>query len=82
MPQMIVRNIPIEVHRRLKELAAKNGINAEEQARRLLAEGVRAEKPRKAGEVLAEIRRRHPLEPGDELEIPKLRGRIKPVDFS
>ena len=82
MPQMIVRNIPKEVHRRLKELAARNGINAEEQARRLLADGVRAKKPRNAGEVLAEIRRRYPLEPGDELEIPKLRGRIKPVDFS
>lgn len=82
MPQMIVRNIPKEVHQRLKELAARNGINAEEQARRLLAEGVRAKKPRNAGEVLAEIRRRYPLKAGDELEIPKLRGRIEPVDFS
>ena len=82
MPQMIVRNIPKQVHTRLKKMAANNGINAEEQVRRLITEAVCRKKSRNAGEVLAEIRRRYPLKPGDELEIPKLRGRIEPVDLS
>ncbi len=82
MPQMVVRDIPSEVHRRLKELAARNGVNAEEQVRRLIAAAVRGEKPRKAGEVLAEIRRRHPGGYFKEGEFKELRSPIKPVDLS
>ena len=81
MPQMVVRDIPMGVHRQLKELAARNGVNAEEQVRRLIADAVCGTKSRNAGEVLADIRRRYPLGFEDG-EIPELRGRIEPVDFS
>lgn len=81
MPQMIVRNIPTEVHRRLKELAARNGINAEEQVRRLLTESVCGAEAQTFGEALdalrAEISERF-----EEGEIRELRGRIEQVDFS
>jgi plasmid stability protein len=81
MPQMIVRKIPTEVHRRLKELAAKNGINAEEQARRLIAAGVNGQDAPTAGQVLEALRREF-TERIEEGEIRELRGRIEQVDFS
>lgn len=81
MPQMIVRKIPKEVHKRLKELAARNGINAEEQARRLIAAGVNGQEAPTAGQVLESLRREFTARI-KEGEIRELRGRIEQVDFS
>lgn len=40
MPQITIRRLPPEVHRALRSEAEREGISAEEKARRLLAEGL------------------------------------------
>lgn len=41
MPTMTVRNLPEDVHRRIRLYAAENGLSAEAAARRLLDEATR-----------------------------------------
>ena len=41
MPTMTVRNLPSEVHRRLKLYAAHHGISAEAAARKILDDATR-----------------------------------------
>jgi plasmid stability protein len=71
MKQLLVRNLEDEVVTKLKTLAARNGISAEEQHRRLLSEGVRrAEVVR---EPLATYLVNNPVLP--EVELPLDRSR-------
>lgn len=82
MPEMIIRDIPEDHVRRLEELAARHGVSVDDYVRGLIMDAVRKQGPRTAGEVLEEIRRRHPGVGFEEGEIKELRSPIKPVDFS
>lgn len=55
MPQIVVRQIPDEVHRALKARAIKHGKSAEAEIRDILAQAVLPQTRKKAGDVLCEI---------------------------
>jgi len=55
MPSITVRNVPIEVHRGLKALAAKHGRSAESEIRDILAKAVLPEGRVKLGSLLSDI---------------------------
>ena len=55
MPQIIVRQIPDEVHRALKARALEHGKSAEAEIRDILAEAVLPQSRMKAGDALCEI---------------------------
>lgn len=46
MAQLIVRNIEDEVAQKLRERAARNGVSAEEEHRRILREAVQGKEPK------------------------------------
>ena len=53
MPAMTIRNIPDEIHRGLKVLAASHGRSAEAEARAILAAAIRPDE--RVGSALASI---------------------------
>jgi plasmid stability protein len=55
MPTMTVRNLPDEVHRRLRLHAAEQGISTEEAARRILDQATRP--PARLGDVVTAFAR-------------------------
>ena len=67
MSQLLVRNLDEGVVRKLKKLAAENGVSTEEQHRRLLAEAVEAASVVK--EPLADYLLNNPVLPEVELPI-------------
>jgi plasmid stability protein len=77
--QLLIRNLPTTVKRRLKQRATRHGRSMEEMARDILADAVKDEEPAKGlGTRIAERFR------GIELEedIPELRGfTIEPPKF-
>jgi plasmid stability protein len=67
MKQLLVRNLEDDVVIKLKRLAARNGLSAEEQHRRLLTDVLnRAQSVR---EPLASYLVNHPLSPDTELPL-------------
>lgn len=57
MPSITVRNVPDEVHRALRILAAQHGRSAEAEIRAILANAVKPEGRVKLGTLLAGIGR-------------------------
>lgn len=61
MKNMVVRNLPDEVHRAIKERAAAHGRSAEAELRAIITEAVQPPERVKLGSLLAQI--------GRELEL-------------
>ena len=55
MPQIVVRQIPDEVHRALKARAIEHGRSAEAEMRDILAQAVLPDGRKRVGDVLCEI---------------------------
>jgi plasmid stability protein len=55
MPAITIRNIPDEVHRGLKALAARHGRSTEAEVRELISKAVQPEGAPRAGEALGAI---------------------------
>lgn len=55
MPQIVVRQLPDEVHRALKARAIEHGRSAEAEAREIIARAVLPDSRPKAGDLLCEI---------------------------
>lgn len=55
MPAITIRNIPEEVHRGLKALAARHGRSTEAEVRELIAKAVQPDGAPRAGEALGAI---------------------------
>lgn len=55
MPQIIVRQLPDEVHRALKARAAEHGRSTEAEARDIIARAVLPDARPKAGDLLCDI---------------------------
>lgn len=77
MPTMTVRNLPSDVHRRIKLYAAHHGISAEAAARKILDEATRpADRLGDAVAAYARARR------ADFPDTPRDRTPVEPADFS
>ena len=83
MPSITVRNVPDEVHRALKALAARHGRSAEAEIRDILANAVKPQGRKKLGTLLAEIGRRARLSDDDLAIIEQLRDKTtaRPMTF-
>jgi plasmid stability protein len=83
MPALTIRNIPDDVHRGLKALAARHGRSAEAEVRELIAAAVKPEGRLRMGEALAAIWA--PLAMTDEelavIEGSRDRAPANPVSF-
>ena len=77
MPTMTVRNLPEDVHRRIRLYAVEHRLSAEAAARRLLDEATRP--PERLGDVVTAFARAHGA---DFPELPRDRSPIEPADFS
>ena len=77
MPTMTVRNLPGDVHRRIKLHAAEHGISAEAAARKILDEATRPAD--RLGDVVAASERARKV---DFPDTPRDRTPIEPADFS
>lgn len=77
MATMTVRNLPDDVHRRIRLYAAEHGISAEAAARRILDEGTRPA-DRLGDIVMAFARARQANFP----DTPRDHTPIAPADFS
>lgn len=55
MPALTIRNLPDELHRGLKALAARHGRSAEAEVRELIAAAVKPEGRLRMGEAMAAI---------------------------
>lgn len=83
MPSITVRNVPDEVHRALKVLAAQHGRSAEAEIRDILTNAVKPQGRRQLGTLLAEIGRRAKLSDEDFATIEQVRDKTpaKPMTF-
>ena len=77
MPSMTVRNLPEDVHRRIRLYAAEHGLSVEAAARRLLDEATRP--PEKLGDLVTAFARSRAA---DFPEVPRDRSPVEPADFS
>ena len=77
MPTMTVRNLPSDVHRRVKLYAAHRGISAEAAARTILDEATRPAD--RLGDVVAAYAR---ARRADFPDTPRDRTPIEPADLS
>lgn len=77
MATMTVRNLPEDVHRRIKLYAAEHGLSAEAAARRILDEATRP--PERLGDVVIAFAR---ARAADFPEIVRDSSPIQPADFS
>lgn len=80
MAQLIVRNIEEAVKSRLKRRAARSGRSMEEEARDILRDAVK-EEDTPAGGLGTDISSLF-KEIGLEKDIPRLRGKLRPVSFN
>ncbi len=80
MAQFVVRNIELEVKRRLQRRAQRQGRSMEEEVRDILRDAAKEEAPRARGlgtEIASLFRK-----VGLDADIPELRGHgIKPASF-
>ena len=77
MPTMTVRNLPDDVHRRIKHYAVEHGISTEAAARQLLDEATRP--AAQLGDVVVAFAR---ARQADYPDTPRCRAPIEPADFS
>jgi plasmid stability protein len=78
MPSITVRNVPEEVHRALRVLAATHGRSTEAEIRVILENAVRPEGRIKLGSLLAEIGREAG---GFDLELERDKTPAEPMSF-
>lgn len=78
MATVTVRNLPDEVHRAVRVLAAQHGRSTEAEIRHLLEAAVKPERRVKLGSLLAEIGKEIG---GVELDITRDRTPSEPVSF-
>lgn len=83
MPSITVRNIPDEVHRALKVLAARHGRSTEAEIRDILANAVKPQGRKQLGSLLAEIGRRARLSDAEFAIIEQVRDKTpaRPMTF-
>ena len=83
MPSITVRNVPDEVHRALKVLAARHGRSAEAEIRDILANAVKPQGRKQLGSLLAEIGRQAGLSDAEFAIIEQLRDKTpaRPMTF-
>ena len=83
MPSITVRNLPDEVHRALRVLAARHGQSAEAEIRDILANAVKPQGRRQLGSLLAEIGRQARLSDAEFAIIEQLRDKTpaRPMTF-
>jgi antitoxin FitA len=83
MPALTVRNLPEDVHRALKALAAKNGNSTEAQVREILAAAVKPKEGQRVGEALWNLGRAIGLTDAEtvELEANRDRSPATPMSF-
>lgn len=77
MPTMTVRNLPDDVHRRVRLYAAQHGISAEAAARKILDEATRPTD--QLGDLVVAYAR---ARKADFPDTPRDRTPIEPADFS
>lgn len=83
MPSITVRNVPDEVHRALKVLAARHGRSAEAEIRDILANAVKPQGRKQLGSLLAEIGRQARLTDKEFAIIEQVRDKTpaRPMTF-
>ncbi len=83
MPSITVRNVPDEVHRALRVLAAQHGRSAEAEFRERLERAVKPAKRVRLGDALAALGRKVGLTDEDIAAIHQTRDRLpaKPMKF-
>ena len=83
MASITVRNVPEEVHRALRVLAARHGRSAEAEIRDILERAVKPAKRVRLGDALAALGRRVGLTDEDVAVIDRIRDRTpaKPMKF-
>lgn len=83
MPAITIRNIPDEIHRGLKALAASHGRSAEAEVRELIAAAVKPAARVKMGQALWELGREIGLtdEEVEIMEAARDRTPAEPVRF-
>ncbi len=83
MPSITVRNVPDEVHRALRVLAAQHGRSAEAEIRDILENAVKPQGRKQLGTLLTEIGRRARLSDEDFATIEQLRDKnpARPMKF-
>jgi plasmid stability protein len=74
---MTVRNLPEDLHRRIRLYAAQHGLSAEAAVRRLLDEATRPAE--RLGDVVTAYARARAV---DFPDTPRDRTRVSPADFS
>ena len=79
MPQIVVRQLPEEVHRALKARATAHGRSAEAEVREIIAEAVLPEGRPKAGDLLCGIWKGADV---SGLSFERDRTPREPVDFA
>jgi plasmid stability protein len=77
MPSMTVRNLPEDLHRRIRLYAAEHGLSAEAAVRRLLDEATRPAE--RLGDIVAAYAR---ARAADFPDTPRDRTPVSPADFS
>ncbi len=77
MATMTVRNLPDDVHRRIRLYAAEHGISAEAAARRILDEATRPAD--RLGDIVAAFAR---ARQADFPDTPRDRTPVEPAEFS
>ena len=77
MPSMTVRNLPEDLHRRIRIYAAEHGLSAEASVRRLLDEATRPAE--RLGDIVADYAR---VRAADFPDTPRDRTPVSPADFS
>jgi plasmid stability protein len=83
MASITVRNVPDEVHRALRVLAAQHGRSAEAEIRDILERAVKPAKRVRLGDALAALGRKVGLTDEDIASIEQMRDRTpaKPMKF-
>ena len=83
MPSITVRNVPDEVHRALKMLAARHGHSTEAEIRDILANTVKPQGRKQLGSLLAEIGRQARLSDEEFAIIEQVRDKTsaRPMTF-
>ena len=83
MPSITVRNVPDEVHRALRVLAARHGHSTEAEIRDILANAVKPQGRKQLGSLLAEIGRRARLSDEEFAIIEQVRDKTsaRPMTF-
>ena len=83
MASITVRNVPDEVHRALRVLAAQHGRSAEAEIRDILERAVKPAKRVRIGDALAALGRKAGLTDEDIAVLDRMRDRspAKPMKF-